>query len=88
MSRGSAGIEPAPAGITYNFTDWFVPRQPAAVYTVRLDGALRLRAPALLLAVPLLIGITFISFIVIQLAPGGPLDFLSGESPDSRRRPS
>src|SRR3990170_2632746 len=30
----------------------------------------------LALAVPLLIGITFISFFVIQLAPGGPLDFL------------
>src|SRR3990172_11803063 len=28
------------------------------------------------LALPLLIGITFISFFVIQLAPGGPLDFL------------
>ena len=30
----------------------------------------------LALAIPLLIGITFISFFVIQLAPGGPLDFL------------
>src|SRR3990172_5315981 len=28
------------------------------------------------LALPLLIGITFISFFVIQLAPGGPFDFL------------
>jgi peptide/nickel transport system permease protein len=28
------------------------------------------------LAVPLLIGITFVSFFVIHLAPGGPLDFL------------
>jgi len=30
----------------------------------------------LALAIPLLIGITFISFFVIQLAPGGPFDFL------------
>ena len=30
----------------------------------------------LALAAPLLIGITFLSFFVIQLAPGGPLDFL------------
>jgi peptide/nickel transport system permease protein len=36
----------------------------------------------LLLVVPLLIGITFISFIVISLAPGGPLDFLEVENPD------
>ena len=34
----------------------------------------------LALAVPLLIGITFISFFVIQLAPGGPFDFLIGEA--------
>jgi len=36
----------------------------------------------LLVVAPLLIGITFVSFIVISLAPGGPLDFLEGESPD------
>src|SRR5688572_13549425 len=36
----------------------------------------------LLLVVPLLIGITFISFIVISLAPGGPLDFMEAENPD------
>src|SRR5713101_3795690 len=34
----------------------------------------------LVLAVPLLIGITFISFLVIQLAPGGPFDYLRGEN--------
>src|SRR5215468_9402744 len=34
----------------------------------------------LVLAVPLLIGITFISFLVIQLAPGGPFDYLRGEA--------
>src|SRR5262252_3356093 len=33
----------------------------------------------LVLAIPLLIGITFISFIVIQLAPGGPFDYIRGE---------
>src|SRR5262249_9024760 len=33
----------------------------------------------LVLAVPLLIGITFISFLVIQLAPGGPFDYLRSE---------
>jgi len=33
----------------------------------------------LLLALPLLIGITFISFLVIHLAPGDPVDFQSGE---------
>src|SRR5574341_1549815 len=33
----------------------------------------------LVLAIPLLIGITFISFMVIQLAPGGPFDYLRGE---------
>src|SRR6266568_6509821 len=33
----------------------------------------------LVLAIPLLIGITFISFLVIQLAPGGPFDYLRGE---------
>jgi ABC-type dipeptide/oligopeptide/nickel transport systems, permease components len=36
----------------------------------------------LLLVVPLLIGITFISFVVISLAPGGPLDFLEADNPD------
>ena len=36
----------------------------------------------LLLVIPLLLGITFISFIVISLAPGGPLDFLEAENPD------
>jgi peptide/nickel transport system permease protein len=34
------------------------------------------------LVVPLLIGVTFISFIVISLAPGGPLDFMEAENPD------
>ncbi|HET7874425.1 MAG TPA: ABC transporter permease [Methylomirabilota bacterium] len=37
----------------------------------------------LLLAVPLLIGITFISYLVITLAPGGPLDFLTPEDPNA-----
>ena len=37
----------------------------------------------LLLAIPLLIGITFISFVVISLAPGGPLDFLTPEDPNA-----
>src|SRR6059058_1969301 len=37
-----------------------------------------------LLAVPLLLGITFISFLVIHLAPGDPVDFHTGDlSPDS-----
>jgi peptide/nickel transport system permease protein len=36
----------------------------------------------LLLVIPLLVGITFVSFIVISLAPGGPLDFLEAENPD------
>src|SRR5215468_3240018 len=36
----------------------------------------------LLLVAPLLIGITFISFVVISLAPGGPLDFLEADNPD------
>lgn len=39
----------------------------------------------LALAVPLLIGITFISFVVIHLAPGGPFDFLMGE--ETRQNP-
>src|SRR5215510_7394190 len=33
----------------------------------------------LVLAIPLIIGITFVSFIVIQLAPGGPFDYIRGE---------
>src|SRR6266849_5009826 len=33
----------------------------------------------LVLAIPLLMGITFISFLVIQLAPGGPFDYLRSE---------
>jgi len=33
----------------------------------------------LLVAIPLLIGITFISFIVIHLAPGGPVDQIGGD---------
>src|SRR6266511_4629280 len=37
----------------------------------------------LLLAAPLLIGITFISYLVITLAPGGPLDFLTPEDPNA-----
>src|SRR5687768_5965915 len=37
----------------------------------------------LLLAIPLLIGITFISFLVIHLAPGDPVEGLAGDlSPD------
>jgi peptide/nickel transport system permease protein len=35
------------------------------------------------LSIPLLIGITFISFLVISLAPGGPLDFLTPEDPNA-----
>src|SRR5205809_4200421 len=34
----------------------------------------------LVLAIPLLIGITFLSFLVIQLAPGGPFDYLRTDS--------
>src|SRR5229473_946513 len=34
----------------------------------------------LVLAIPLLIGITFVSFLVIQLAPGGPFDYLRTDS--------
>ncbi|PYO55263.1 MAG: diguanylate cyclase [Candidatus Rokuibacteriota bacterium] len=37
----------------------------------------------LLLSIPLLVGITFISFLVIGLAPGGPLDFLTPEDPNA-----
>ena len=33
----------------------------------------------ILLALPLLIGITFISFLVIQLAPGGPIESIIGQ---------
>src|SRR2546427_10576215 len=37
-----------------------------------------------LIAVPLLLGITFISFLVIHLAPGDAVDFHTGDlSPDS-----
>ena len=37
----------------------------------------------LVLCVPLLVGITFISYLVIGLAPGGPLDFLTPEDPNA-----
>jgi peptide/nickel transport system permease protein len=37
----------------------------------------------LLFSIPLLVGITFVSFIVISLAPGGPLDFLTPEDPNA-----
>lgn len=37
----------------------------------------------LIIAVPLLIGITFVSYLVITLAPGGPLDFLTPEDPNA-----
>src|SRR5262247_221203 len=37
----------------------------------------------LLLSIPLLIGITFVSYVVISLAPGGPLDFLTPEDPNA-----
>jgi peptide/nickel transport system permease protein len=37
----------------------------------------------LVLSIPLLIGITFISFLIISLAPGGPLDFLTPEDPNA-----
>ena len=37
----------------------------------------------LLLSIPLLVGITFVSFLVISLAPGGPLDFLTPEDPNA-----
>jgi peptide/nickel transport system permease protein len=37
----------------------------------------------LLLSIPLLVGITFISYLVISLAPGGPLDFLTPEDPNA-----
>src|SRR5712671_1121170 len=37
----------------------------------------------LLLSIPLLIGSTFVSFVVISLAPGGPLDFLTPEDPNA-----
>ena len=37
----------------------------------------------LLLSIPLLIGITFVSYMVISLAPGGPLDFLTPDDPNA-----
>ncbi|HEV8437341.1 MAG TPA: ABC transporter permease [Methylomirabilota bacterium] len=37
----------------------------------------------ILLSIPLLVGITFVSFLVISLAPGGPLDFLTPEDPNA-----
>ncbi|MEX2220345.1 MAG: ABC transporter permease [Candidatus Rokuibacteriota bacterium] len=37
----------------------------------------------LLLSIPLLLGITFVSYVVISLAPGGPLDFLTPEDPNA-----
>ncbi|HLF50336.1 MAG TPA: ABC transporter permease [Methylomirabilota bacterium] len=37
----------------------------------------------LIISVPLLIGITFVSYLVITLAPGGPLDFLTPEDPNA-----
>ena len=33
----------------------------------------------LLLAVPLFVGITFVSFVVIQLAPGDPVELQTGD---------
>ncbi len=35
----------------------------------------------LVLAIPLLIGITLISFVVIHLAPGEPTEFGTGDTP-------
>jgi peptide/nickel transport system permease protein len=40
---------------------------------------LRFAARRLLFSIPILIGITFVSFVVIQLAPGGPVDVLIGD---------
>src|SRR5262249_33107485 len=37
----------------------------------------------ILLSIPLLVGITFVSYLVIGLAPGGPLDFLTPEDPNA-----
>ena len=37
----------------------------------------------LVISVPLLVGITFVSYLVISLAPGGPLDFLTPEDPNA-----
>src|SRR5260370_27978212 len=37
----------------------------------------------LLLSIPLLIGITFVYFVVSRLAPCGPLDFLTPEDPNA-----
>ena len=64
VSSRVRGIEPGPAGIIYNFIDWFVPEATAALY-VRLDGALR-PPPARSSRSRSCIGITFISFLVIQ----------------------
>jgi peptide/nickel transport system permease protein len=40
----------------------------------------------LLLAVPLLIGITLVSFVVIHLAPGDPVEIMTGEMPVEAKR--
>src|SRR5437016_3211749 len=40
---------------------------------------LQFAARRLLLALPLLLGITVISFLVLHLAPGAPVDSLTGE---------
>jgi peptide/nickel transport system permease protein len=40
----------------------------------------------LLLAVPLLIGITLVSFIVIHLAPGDPVEVMTGDMPVEAKR--
>src|SRR5215471_19339413 len=44
----------------------------------------------LFISIPLLLGITFVSYLVISLAPGGPLDFLTPEdanaTPEVRQR--
>jgi peptide/nickel transport system permease protein len=37
----------------------------------------------LIISIPLLVGITFVSYLVISLAPGGPLDFLTPEDPNA-----
>ncbi|RPH74702.1 MAG: diguanylate cyclase, partial [Candidatus Rokuibacteriota bacterium] len=40
----------------------------------------------LLLTLPLLVGITFVSFAVIHLAPGDPVEMQTGDMPAEAKR--
>ena len=79
VAGGCAAWTRGRRGSSTTSSEWYVPTPRSATRPARWPSS-RSGASS---CVPLLIGITFISFLVIHLAPGEPIDIQTPEDPNA-----